>query len=132
MKAKDIMTKEVKTLKATTKVFEAIDLLLNHRISGAPVVDDQNVLLGIISEKDLLVSFDFLGRKNAEEVQVGEFMTKDVVTYSEETPLDEISQVLVRKNIKRVPIVTNGKVVGVVSRRDVLRGWRDRCNAEKG
>lgn len=77
------------------------------------------------------MSFDFLGMQKATDVQIGEFMTRDIVSFTDDTDLEEISQVLVRRNIKRVPIMKDDKLVGIVSRRDVLRGLRGRTNSEK-
>lgn len=124
MRAKEIMTRNVKMLRPSTKVDEAIDFLVKNNVSGAPVVDDKGKLLGMVTEKDLLVSLDFLGKRNAAEISVEEFMSKDVVTFTENAPFEEISQALVRRNIQRVPIVRDGLVVGIISRLDVLRGFR--------
>ncbi len=124
MRAKEIMTKDVKTLRPSAKVHEAIDFLVKNNVSGAPVVDDKGKLLGMVTEKDLLVSLDFLGKRSATEISIEEFMSKDVVTFTEDAPFDEISQALVRRNIQRVPIVREGRIVGIISRLDVLRGFR--------
>jgi len=121
MQAKDIMTTKVLVMKPDTKVTEAIGILVGNAISGAPVVNDKDVLLGVISEKDLLVSLDFIGKEKAAGIAIEEFMSKEVITFTEDSPVKNIMQELVRKNIKRVPIVRDNKVVGVVSRRDILR-----------
>jgi len=121
MKAKDIMTDVVKTLSPETSIFDAIDILVENKISGAPVVDDDMNVLGVVSEKDLLVSLDFLGEEKAAQTPVKEFMSKDVVSFEPEVSAKHIMQELVRKNIKRVPIVSEKKLIGIVSRRDVLR-----------
>lgn len=128
MQAKDIMTKNVIVLKADSKIFETIDVLVGNKISGAPVVNAEGKIIGIVSEKDLLIALDFLGEKKAAMAQVHEFMTRDVVLLSEEAPIKEISQTLVRENIKRIPIVKNDQVVGIVARRDILRAIREQGN----
>ncbi len=129
MQAKDIMTKNVVVLKADNKIFETIDVLVGNKISGAPVVNAEGKIIGIVSEKDLLIALDFLGEKKAAMAQVHEFMTRDVVLLSEETPIKEISQTLVRENIKRIPIVKDEQVVGIVSRRDILRAIREQTKS---
>lgn len=121
MQAKDIMTKNVVVLKADATIFETIDVLVENRISGAPVVNAEGKIIGVVSEKDLMIALDFLGDKKAAMAQVNEFMTRNVVLLTEETTIKEISQTLVRENIKRIPIVKNEQVVGIVSRRDILR-----------
>jgi CBS domain-containing protein len=129
MQAKDIMTKNVVVLKADAKIFETIDVLVGNKISGAPVVNAEGKIIGIVSEKDLLIALDFLGEKKAAMAQVHEFMTRDVILLSEETSIKEISQTLVRENIKRIPIVKNEQVVGIVARRDILRAIREQTKS---
>lgn len=124
MKAKEIMTKKVITIKPTTTVLDAIDTMINHAISGTPVVDDQGKLVGIVSEKDLMVVDDFLTQKQLSQVTVSDFMTKDVVSVTEETPANEVAKMFIRKNIKRVPVIKGDQILGVVSRRDVLKSIR--------
>jgi len=121
MVAADIMTKDVITLRPKTNIIDAVKALVNNKISGAPVVNDQGNILGVVTEKDLLVSLDFIGMGEAQEVYVEEFMTIDVITFDENTSVKEIIQTLVMKNIKRVPILRDNKVVGIVSRRDILK-----------
>ncbi len=125
MQAKDIMTKDVITMNPDTTVFGAIDLLVNNEISGAPVVGNGDKVVGIVTEKDLLVTLDFLGEKNSTSALVKEFMTKKVISFSEDTPIRTIMQELLRRNIKRSPIIKNEKVIGIVSRRDILKFVRE-------
>ena len=120
MQAKDIMKKDVITMTPKINVLDAIKILVDNRISGAPVLDNEGRLFGMITEKDLLVSMDFLGIRNAKEVSIEEFMTRDVVSFAQDAYLEDIARELVRNNIKRVPIVAENKVIGIVSRRDVL------------
>jgi len=74
-----------------------------------------------VTEKDLLVTADFLGPEEIPRTRVKEFMSKTLITFPEEASVKEVMQALVRENIKRVPIVRDGKVVGIVSRRDILK-----------
>ena len=124
MRARDIMSRDIVTVSPGTYILEAIDILIDKDISGAPVLEDNGRLIGIISEKDLMVSLDFLGSSSADTVTVGEIMTKDVVTFSEDTPIKDVIQLMVRNDVKRVPIVKDNGVVGIISRRDILEGMR--------
>jgi len=121
MLARDVMSSNVISIKPETKVFEAVGLLVNNKIGWAPVLDDNGDIVGVVTEKDLLVSLDFLGEKNARDAAVREFMSTDIISSSENMPLKEIMQIIVRKNIKRVPILNGKKVIGMVSSRDILR-----------
>ncbi|MBU1694823.1 MAG: CBS domain-containing protein [Verrucomicrobia bacterium] len=116
--AADIMTHPVITVKENVHLTEVIDLLLRWHISGMPVVDDQDRLIGMVTEHDLL-NFAFDG--NAEEATVADAMSRKVVSFPPETPIEELVSTCVVQRIRRVPIVKDGRVVGIVSRRDVLR-----------
>jgi CBS-domain-containing membrane protein len=114
--AKDIMTMKVVTVKPSTSIEDAARLLVRRKISGVPVVDekDKTKVVGILTEADLLAAPS--GAKTVADV-----MKKRVVSVSPDTPVDEIAEILVKKKIKRVPVIDAGKLVGIVSRIDVLR-----------
>ena len=114
--AKDIMTTRVVTVKPSTSIEDAARLLVRRKISGVPVVDekDKTKVVGILTEADLLAAPS--GAKTVAEV-----MKKRVVSVSPDTSVDEIAEILVKKKIKRVPVIDAGKLVGIVSRIDVLR-----------
>jgi CBS domain-containing protein len=114
--AKDIMTTRVVTVKPSTPIADAARLLVRRKISGVPVVDekDKTKVVGILTEADLLAAPS--GAKTVAEV-----MRKRVISVSPETPIDEIAAILVKRKIKRVPVLEGGKLVGIVSRIDVLR-----------
>lgn len=138
MNAADIMTPNVVTLTPDTSAAAAARLLLDHAISAAPVIDEQGRLVGIISEGDLL------GRPSAgsprgrwlrffdeeaaclEELatsrtlKVKDLMTRHVVSVADRAPIDVIASLMHRRKLKRVPVVHDGKLVGIVSRVDVL------------
>lgn len=118
MLARDIMTRNVVTCSPDTTIEEAIKLLVSIEISGLIVLDQNNDIVGVITEKDLLIAYDFLKVLTA---PVKDFYNKNVVSVTEETPIEEIYRILVLKNIRRVPVVGNKKLVGVVSRRDILK-----------
>jgi len=112
--AKEIMTKRVVTVCPETKVSELAKLLAEKKISGAPVVDEKKCVVGIATEADILA------RKRGQNT-VKAIMSTDVTSVCEETPLEEIASLLAGKKIKRVPVLRKGKLVGIVSRADVVR-----------
>lgn len=117
-KAKDVMTKEVTTINPDATLAEAINLLLAKEISGMPVVDSSGRLVGIISEKDIL-NYAFSGNLNNTKVQ--EAMSKKVMSFPPDADVDSIALVICQHQFRRVPIVDKDKVVGIVSRRDIIR-----------
>jgi CBS domain-containing protein len=141
MKASDIMVSQVITVQPDSNVQEVAELLLKHRISAAPVVDAKGRLVGIVSEGDLLRRAEagtererswwlrlLMGREilAAEFVKehsrkVADVMTKDVITVAPDTPVSEIATTLESNRIKRVPIIDKGKLVGIVSRANLLQ-----------
>lgn len=141
MVARDVMTTRVVTVKPESSVREVAQLLLEHRISAVPVVDADGRILGIVSEGDLigrpeigtprrrswwLAWFGGAGEGAAEYVKAHgrharDVMTRGVVSIAEDTPLGEVAQLLEERQIKRVPVVHDEKLVGIVSRADLLR-----------
>jgi CBS domain-containing protein len=135
------MVSPVITVKSSSLVPDAAKLLLENRISALPVVDDKGNLIGIVSEGDLmhrheagterrrswwlrtLTSDDQLAVEYAHvhARKVADVMTKKVITASPDTPLHEIAGLLEKHSIKRVPIVDNGKLVGIVSRANLIQ-----------
>jgi len=119
LEAKDIMTKNVVSVRRDTPVEEAIELLLANRISGMPVVEKDMTLVGIVTEKDFL---GLLYRpQGAKGKTVEAFMTQPAVHFEEDESLDEICKCLLDAPFRRVPVTRKGKVVGIVSRPDVIR-----------
>jgi CBS domain-containing protein len=142
--AKDIMTKDVVTVKPDTSIEELASLLVKNRISGAPVVDDAGNLYGIVTEKDLIsrskrlhiptvVSFldanIYLesSKKFEEEVRrltatrVGDICVRKVVTITEDASLVDIATLMSEKHAHLLPVVKNGKVTGIVGKRDMVK-----------
>lgn len=119
LQVKDIMTKEVVVVWPETSVKEALELMLTNEISGIPVVERDMKLVGIITEKDLLRLCFEPGciRKKA----VKEFMTQPVVHFDENENIEDICQCLNTVHFRRVPVTKNDKLVGIVSRPDVIR-----------
>jgi len=117
--AKDIMTKRVVSTRPSRKVEEVTRVLYFHGISGLPVVDEEDRVIGMVTEADIL------GRTTGQDT-IGDIMTSPVHTVAEDAPLEEIATLLTDRKIKRVPVVREGKLVGVVSRADVVRALASR------
>ncbi len=112
------MTTQVLTVQPEMPLKEAMRLCVEIGISGLIVADAEMQLLGVITEKDLLVAYDFL-----QEIKspIRDFIQQNVISVNEDTPVNEISRILFQHNIIRVPVVRGKTVVGVISRRDILK-----------
>ena len=118
MQAKDIMTTQVMTVKPETLIKDAMKLLVGIEISGLIVADDQNNIIGVITERDLMMAYDILKDTKA---PIRDYMNTSIMSVAEDTPMEEISKLLVQGDIRRVPVVKDGKILGVISRRDILK-----------
>lgn len=116
-KAKTVMKADVITVKRQTPIYEAIRTLVENSITGLPVVNDDMSLAGIITEKDVLKLLYNIEDKPG---NVEDFMTKGVVGFNEDDSLIDITECLIRNNFRRVPIIAEGKLAGIVSRKDVI------------
>jgi CBS domain-containing protein len=110
--AGEIMTRDVVTVSPETPTEEFAGLLSFHNVSGMPVLDAAGALIGIVSEADVL------GKRGK---TVGEIMTPEVITVDPSAPIERIAALMAQKKIKRVPVVTNGGLAGMVSRADIVR-----------
>jgi len=119
LKAKDIMTRRVVTVKSNTPIYEAIEMLVKNDISGMPVVDDDMALVGMLSEKDATVLF--YGDVFQDDRTVEDYMAKPVMHFDENDSLSDVSDFLMKNIFRRVPVTANGKLVGIISVRDVLK-----------
>jgi CBS domain-containing protein len=141
MKARDIMSTKVVTVSPSTSVRDIAGLMVERRVSGLPVLNDNGTLVGMVSEGDLLrrpeigtqkhrrrwVSFfsgvDSQAREftKSHALRAGDVMTEQVIHVSGETPLGDVVGLMEKHNIKRLPVLSDGKLVGIVSRADLLR-----------
>jgi CBS domain-containing protein len=141
MRARDIMSKQVVSVRADATIAEAVAILLQQRISAVPVLDPEDRLVGILSEGDLLRRSELGTEKKrarwlqillspgrlAEEYarahgrRVEEVMTREVVTVDEDAPAVDIVDTMSRHRIKRVPVLHAGRMIGIVSRADLIR-----------
>ena len=118
--AKDIMTTRLITLSPETDVFEAIELLNKNKISGAPVIDQNKTLLGMFTEQSCLEVLIDAAYEGLPTNQVGAFMNEPADTVKESTMMLTCAQIFLHKKTRRLPVVKEGKLVGQVSRRDVI------------
>lgn len=144
MLAKDIMTKDVLTVSPDMLVTEAAQILLENRISGLPVVNADNELIGVVTEGDIIyknkdvkapATLSILGAliyleapkrfedelRKVAAVKVRDVMTKSVITVQENTPVSEIATLMIEKGINRVPVMRHHRLVGIVTRSDIVR-----------
>lgn len=118
-KAKDLMKKNVICVKKDTTVFEAMELMRKNNIAGLPVVEDDMTLVGILSEKDVLKLY--YESERTENSVVADLMTQNVVHFDKNKYLLEVCDCLINSDFRRIPVTSNGKVVGIISRPDVIQ-----------
>ncbi len=119
--ARDIMVRNLITLDPNMDVFDAIDRLLKYRISGAPVVDRQGNFVGVFSERCSISLLVAAAYDNAPTNEINAFIDRDVATIDPETDLLTIAERFLNTNQRRLPVLEDGRLVGQVSRRDVLK-----------
>ncbi|HEY7122764.1 MAG TPA: CBS domain-containing protein [Ktedonobacterales bacterium] len=110
--ARDIMSTTLHTVTVQTTLYDLANLLSSKRISGTPVLSDDGAVIGIVTEADLI---------SKTGATVGDIMTRSVSSVTEDTPMREIAHLLSEKDIKRVPVMRGEKLVGLVSRGDIVR-----------
>src|SRR5260370_40119505 len=114
MIASDIMTCKVCTIHPEASVQEVAQLLSRERISGAPVVNADGMVIGMVTEADIISKVD------REGLRVADIMSREIIAVKEETPVNEIAILLTKRRIKRVPVGCSGKPVGIVSRAEIV------------
>ena len=119
--ARDIMTTRLVTLSPETDVFAGIEMLVKNKISGAPVIDSQRNLLGIFSEKSCMKVLIDAAYEGLPTNQIGKFMDDTPTTIEPDTQLLTIVQIFLDTPRRRLPVVEGNKLVGQVSRRDVIK-----------
>ena len=140
MKIADVMTREVVSVRPGASLKQAAQLLVEHRISGLPVVDDENHVLGVFSEADVLpketagvfaqqplawlTGFDIeVDRSKLDAHVVGEAMTSPALTIEAEMPVSKAARLMSQRGINRLPVVEEEKLVGIVTRADLVRAF---------
>ncbi len=150
MNAKDIMTPNVITVKKNDSVEHAIKLLLENNVTGLPVVDEKNHVLGIITEGDLIYrggeitpprylaifdSYIFLDSPNKFEKQlkkmtgmfVEDVMTSPVIVIESNKVVDDAAKLMTKHKVNRLPVVENEILVGIISRRDIIKSYASKA-----
>lgn len=112
LRASEIMTTSILTLTPDTPIENAARTMFENAISGMPVVDEDGLLVGVVSE------FDIISKQGE---KVGDIMTTDVISVGEETDPETIARMLTEQRIRRIPVVNEGRVVGIISRSDLVR-----------
>jgi CBS domain-containing protein len=144
LKVKDIMTRKVKTVSPETEIAQAAKLLLSERINGVPVVNNTGEVVGILCQSDLIaqqksipipslftlldgyIPLTLLSRldKEVEKIaatKVGHAMTSDPTTVNSDTDIEKVAALMVEKNYHTLPVVDDGKLVGIVGKEDILK-----------
>src|SRR5579864_7318895 len=112
MRTEDVMTTKVITVTENHTKQQAAHLLSQYRISGLPVVNTNDMVVGVVTEYDII---------SKEGQTVGEIMSRGVISVTPHTDLEEVSHILVNERIKRLPVLDQGRLVGIVSRADLVR-----------
>lgn len=144
LKAKDIMTKDIITVKPATTIEDLARILIKHQISGTPVVDEDGNLIGIVTENDLISknkklhiptilrlfdAFIPLGTSRLEEeikrmaaFTVGEICTRNVVTCDEDMSIEDVATMMTEKKIHLLPVLKEKRLVGIIGKKDLIKG----------
>jgi len=118
---KDYMARTLVTFKPDTPVLDAVHVLVKNRIAGAPVVDDEGNLVGMLSELDCMKVALQAGYHGEYGGPVRDYMSKGVQTVNAEMSIVDLAEVFIDKRYRRFPVTDNNRLVGQISRRDVLR-----------
>jgi CBS domain-containing protein len=120
-----VMSTHVISVAPNSLIEDAIDVMIEHSISGLPVIDDHGRLVGMISEYDVLQLLLESPSEVGMVAPVVNFMTCDIVSIPLDTPLDLVAHMMQTSGVRRLPVVDEGRVVGIVSRRDLIRVVRE-------
>ncbi len=121
-KISEFMDAVVPTLTPETQIMKAVDFLLRHRVTGAPVVDSEGTLMGIITETDLLkLVTEGIEGQPPTVATVAEYMTTDVVTVPPTVDIYYVVGIFLNNKFRRLPVVNDGMIVGAITRYDLLR-----------
>jgi CBS domain-containing protein len=143
MKVKDVMTKKPITLRLSDSLDKVLKTLAKNNISGCPVIDNQKKVIGIVGQTDVINFIDVYGKVNKQEdfisfintllgdkkidikklraTKVRDFLKKGAITISHDSDLYDAARLMNRHDIERLPVVANKKLVGIVTRKDVIR-----------
>jgi len=119
----EVMTKNVISVKKDTPIREAMEIMLEKKISGLPVVEDDTTLVGILSEKDVVsLAYNIVYETDSlEKKKVRNFMTERTVSFDKDDSLFDVCDFFAKNLFRRVPITSNGKLVGIISVPDIIK-----------
>ena len=120
-RARDIMTRDLITVSADEEITVVLTRLIEHDISGVPVVDGSGALVGILTERDCIDIALEAGYFDERGGKISQFMTTPVKTVDVDTTIVEIAQLMCRSSHRRFPVLDGGRLVGLISRRDILK-----------
>ncbi len=144
MNVKEIMTKEVVSVKRDSTIDEIAQVLIDNKVSGLPVLSDGGYLIGVVTEGDLLrremsprlpefinilgavIYYHGVERYNEDFKKLlaqtaSDIMTEDLITVKEDTDISEVARLMLNNNIKQIPVVDGSKLIGIVSRADIVK-----------
>lgn len=117
MSVKKCMNPNVVTVKPETNVVDVIGFIMKYNVNGFPVVTENGELVGIISKSDL---FSKQTGQPYKEKRVSDLMTKDVISVASDVTIKEVLDIMAVKSVNHIPVVENGKVIGIITRDDVI------------
>ncbi len=121
LRARDIMVTNLITVREDMDLHDVARLLVKHKISGAPVVNDGKQLIGVLTEKDLMTALIDAAYDDLPSTKVGAYMHRNPHAIEEDLDVLSIAQIFQTRTYRRLPVVSEGQLVGQISRRDVLR-----------
>lgn len=124
MIVKEVMNRNVKTVRPEDTVKDAASIMNNHRIGSLVVVSGTGEVVGILTERDILTDVVATG-KSADEVKVSEIMTPNIVTITPDKTLEEAADIMTENRIKKLPVVHEGRLVGIVTATDLIAYEKD-------
>ncbi len=114
----EIMEKEVVSVEFTSSLEDAIELMLEKRVGGCPIIDKGDIILGIITEKDVL---NYLSENGEIDGYVSDYMTRGVITATPDTTVEEAMKTMISERMRRLPIIKDGILIGLITARELLR-----------
>jgi CBS domain-containing protein len=128
LKAKDIMTTDVLAVARNADIYRAIRMMVENNVTGLPVIGSDRTLVGVVTEKDVL---KLLYEVEDRPGKVEDFMTEAVVAFDEEADIETVAEGLAANHFRRVPILKEGRLVGIISRKDVIKHIKEQWLTEK-
>jgi CBS domain-containing protein len=121
------MNDEVIFIASNGTISQAVDLMIKRRINGLPVVDDARRVVGIITENDIIKKTDFFNTEQDPvdilQKKVTQVMTNNPITINPDSELIQAQAIFAATNIKQIPLVCNGELVGIIGRKDIIKGF---------